>query len=255
LGAKTVREHLSFLLTALDFAVEEGDLEANAVRRKRLLPTAKPATVEWLEVDEIDVLLHAVGARLLPIVVVALDTGLRISELLGLRWRDVDLEARLVSVQHQLQRIDGRWQWERLKTDASTRVVPLGVRAHAGLVALHRTASAEPGDATRLLSNWSVFSDGLGRPIPYNTVSKRLRRVTRGLGWTRRGFHTLRHTYVSHQLRAGTDAKRLAQFTGHTDAGFLLRRYAHALRTAGRLPSYFDEIAPSWLGEVVGHDS
>ena len=114
------------------------------------------------------------GDRLVGVFVVALSTGLRRGELLGLRWRDVDLPGRTLFVRQTLQRIDGQLRFVPPKTHRSARAVPLSQLATAAISA-QRAKQAED----RLLvgpawvDNDLVFASQLGTPLEPRNVNRR----------------------------------------------------------------------------------
>lgn len=114
------------------------------------------------------------GDRLVGVFVVALSTGLRRGELLGLRWKDVDLPGRTLFVRQTLQRIDGELRFVPPKTHRSARAVPLSQLATAAISA-QRAKQAED----RLLvgpawvDNDLVFASQLGTPLEPRNVNRR----------------------------------------------------------------------------------
>ena len=114
------------------------------------------------------------GDRLAGLFVVALSTGLRRGELLGLRWSDVDLSGRTLFVRQALQRIDGQLRFVPPKTHRSARAVPLSQLAVAA-ISSQRAKQAED----RLLverawvENDLVFASQLGTPLEPRNVNRR----------------------------------------------------------------------------------
>lgn len=142
-----------------------------------------------LTIDEAHRLLRAIkGERLEALYVLALATGLRRGELLGLRWSDVDFGARQLQVRRALQRTGGQLRLVEPKTSSSRRIVVVPKIALRQLEA-HR----ERQDAERLAlgAAWAdtglVFTSGLGTPLEPRNVNRRWDelRVRAGLEWLR----------------------------------------------------------------------
>jgi len=163
-------------------------------------------------------------------VVLALATGMRLGEILGLRWRDVAEDGAAVTVSHDLEWVPG--QGPRLdppKSHHSRRTVllPDGYR-------LERPAGA--GD--------DEFVFGGARPWhPRYVTMVILRRICRRAGVAQLRFHDLRHLHAITLMRAGVSPRVIAQRLGHANVAFTLARYswatpdlqAEAARAASRL--------------------
>ena len=125
LSARTCHHARAILRTALARAVRHGLILRNAAG------LATPPRVEHREVESWDAaqvrtFLETIrGHRLEALFTVAVVTGLRQGELLGLRWSDVDMTAGTLTVRHSLQRVDGTLQLVEPKTPRSRRTVPL----------------------------------------------------------------------------------------------------------------------------------
>jgi integrase len=145
-------------------------------------------------------------------------TGLRISEALGLRWRDFDLDERRLYVRQRVR--SGRLGAP--KSDRGRREVPLS------------TALARELAAVRLASPWSqdddlVFAGERGDPRWARGLYRWFKAAAEraGVGWA--GFHALRHTAASRWLAGGVSLAVVSRLLGHADPGFTLRVYVHAL--------------------------
>lgn len=171
----------------------------------------------------------ALGTQNASLFVLAATTGLRLSEILGLRWEDVDLDARLLTVDHQLG-ITGKIVPLKGK-DESARVIPFGERAYQAL-----------RDQRFFSSTWRmptpeafVFCTKAGDPLKHRTVQRHFQdAVWQAFGQEDVSFHTLRHTYASHMIEAGLSEVDLAYYLGHSSPSFTRRTYIHDFRRAER---------------------
>lgn len=169
----------------------------------------------------------------------ALYTGMRESELLGLTWDDVDAGARLVTVQRAL--VDGPDGLPVLrdhpKSRAGIRRIPVpgevvaALEAHAHAQKLERVRAAAWPDTAGV-----VFLSARGTPLLRSNVGRVFRRDCAGAGVARRareGLHLLRHTFASHLLAEGRPITEVAYLLGHAHAGITLAIYAHFVPGSG----------------------
>jgi integrase len=168
-----------------------------------------------------------------PLISLALATGLRLGELLALRYGDgLDLDASVVRVGSTLDRVrgaDGQYQRLAPKSRASRREVPLAADEVRRLKR-HRLANGRPADGELVFA-----PDGEAlSPVPAYRAFKRACRAALKLPKETKAselprFHDLRHAFASHALAAGLSAHAVATLLGHSDAGLVWRRYGHAL--------------------------
>lgn len=218
-SVKTTANALATLQSVLRFARRRGWITADPV--ELLEPQERPRhrrrRQRVLGRAEIERLLSACspGGRLL--IATAIFSGLRISELLGLIWEDVDFTAGLIRVRAQLSRAHRGEPARRVapKTPASVREVSL-VEQLGHLLAAHKqtTHFAAPED-------W-VFATGRGTAQGHRNVAQRVLRRTadaaqlNGDDWPPLRFHDLRHTFVSHLIAdLGLDVAQVSRILGH----------------------------------------
>ena len=187
-GSPRTRHHARAVLrTALQRAVAHGLILRNPAA------LAAPPRVEHREVEawdagQVRIFLEVIrGHRLEALFTVAVTTGLRQGELLGLRWSDVDLTAGTLTVRHALQRVDGRLQLVETKTPRSRRTVPLPD------LALRALRTAQEG---RMVGT-HLFTTPSGSPLYGTAVYRDFLDVTEAAGLPRIRFHSLRHTAAS----------------------------------------------------------
>jgi integrase len=163
-------------------------------------------------------------------VAVAATTGLRRGEVLGLRWRDVDLEAGLVHISATLQRVAGELCFLDPKTDRSRRTVGLPVMT----VDLLRKHRKEQGERRLLLgASWAakdvVFDRGDGTPIDPGHFSHAFHRIATAAGQPHVRLHDLRHAFATVLLVQGIHPKIASEALGHASVGFTMDVYSHLL--------------------------
>jgi integrase len=155
---------------------------------------------------------------------VALGTGLRLGELRGLQWSDVDRERRLIRVERAYSRDELR----RPKTQSGVRAVPLFPSVEAAL----RELAARAVERGRYAPGELVFASPRGTPLqPSNFRQRVWEPALRLAGLEEDGyrFHDLRHTCVSRLVAAGADVKLVQAVAGHANPLITLKRYSHLL--------------------------
>ena len=196
--------------------------------------------------DEVKRLLAtAAGGPLEALVTVAVTTGMRRGELLALRWRDVDLERRVVAVTGTLQRTGEGLAVTEPKTPRSRRQVELSAAA-VEVLRRHRREQSE----RRLLigPEWNdhdlVFPSALGRPQEgRNMLYGQFRPLLRRAGLAKIRFHDLRHTAATLMMARGIHPKIVSEMLGHSTIAITLDLYSHVTPTMqGQAADAMDEL-------------
>jgi integrase len=167
-----------------------------------------------------------------PIWVVFLATGMRRGEVLGLRWQDVDIARRTLSVQQTVGVLHGAPETKLPKTINSLCDVPVqedviaALRAHRCRQNVRRLALGAIWEDHDL-----VFPAANGRPINPNNLDRDFGRWVSRAGVLRIRIHDLRHTFVTLAIAAGANNKAISEVLGHAaDIAITLRTYAHVLQ-------------------------
>jgi integrase len=228
-----VRSHLTM---AFDFAVRRGYVKANIVRSSRLpRNAARPSKPTWLDRDGFIAMrrhLTATPSTHNTALLMTLLAGLRPGEVLGLRWKAVDLIAAVVSVESGLQRLQGGRRHhviDELKTKAARRCVELP----GDLVAALRRERAEQAARRMHAVHWAddslVFTTATGRHLDPGNVRRACRAACRAIGIAERSPHKLRHSFASAALDAGLPVPAVARALGHSDGRMVVSTYGHSL--------------------------
>jgi integrase len=189
---------------------------------------------------------HIAGDRHYAGYYLAAFTGLRRGEVLGLRWRDVDLERGLLAVVQTVISIDYAVHLSTPKTAASRRAVALDpgtvevLRAHRLRLVEERTALGLPWPSPDDL----LFAEIDGRPLHPGQFSDRFDRLVKGASVPRVRFHDLRHTHASLMLTAGAHPKIVQERLGHANITVTLQTYSHVL------PAMQEEAAAKFANVV-----
>lgn len=257
LSPKTVRNIMGFLHQVLEHAIDRGWLRENPARRAERpggRRSSSSADLQYLTVPELEAVLRAIpdhvvtrapaparrgragpapppsadvlGPVLRVVILTAALTGLRQSELRGLRWRDIDWSAQRIRVRNTYVRGE---QSSEGKSELSTRrSVPMATRLARELeLWSRRTPYARDDDL--------VFAHPQkGTPLDGSKMSKRFKEACAQAGVRRVRFHDLRHTFATNLAASGTPIRAIQEFLGHAD-GKTTQIYAHYAPSAAEV--------------------
>lgn len=233
LSPTTVRRVHATVHRALKDAVRWGHLRANpaAVAVKPRQPGAGSADITtWTAAELKTFLAHVSGDRLFALWRLAATTGMRRGELLGLRWTDVNMDARRVSVRQTLTVVDREITFGEPKTRRGKRNVALDVETADALRSWKRMQDEERGAwGTAWQRTGLVFSREDGTLVNPNLVSAWFGRAATAADVPTIRFHDLRHTHASLALQAGIPAKVVSERLGHATVAFTLDVYSHVI--------------------------
>ncbi|MFF9572788.1 tyrosine-type recombinase/integrase [Streptomyces sp. NPDC014685] len=219
----------SVLKSALEHAVREEEIPRNVARNVRT-GTPRPRRFEPLTADEARQFLAAAsGHRLQPLFELALHTGLRKGELLGLRWEDLDLAGGTASIRRTLQRTNsGGLTALPTKTQSSERRIALSTECLHSLEQ-HRERQRQEREAagTGWKDSGYVFTRPNGAPIEGATLTRHFNALLHRAGLRRIRFHDLRHSTATLLLEHGVELVVIKELLGHAHIGVTATVYAH----------------------------
>jgi integrase len=230
LSARTVRHHIICLHTALENAVKMGMIIRNPVDAISI-PRAERHEMRTMNETDIHIFLEmARPTQYYALFYTAIFTGMRRSELLALRWQDVDLSMLQISVNRSLHQVKGgRIIFRQPKTDKSRRAVAL-TPSTASLLNEYRDSQ----NAIRLSLDYPlltdddlVFSQHDGKPFLPNTVTHNWIKLARRSGLKGIRLHDARHTHASLMLKQGVHPKIVQERLGHSSIQITLDTYSH----------------------------
>lgn len=232
LSARSVRYVHAVVRKVLADAVDAGLLAVNpAARAKppRAPRSAAPTMNFWEPTELAQFLSHVAGADLEIAWHLLALTGMRRGEVLGVRWRDIDLDLARLSVRHTLVSVGYAMREEAPKSHQA-RVVDLDAGTVIKLRAHHLRQEAEKallGD--RFCDRDFVIAERDGSPVHPDRLTKLFQQAVKASGVRRIRLHDLRHTHASLALQAGIPVKVVSERLGHESPGFTLSQYAHVL--------------------------
>lgn len=235
----TIRRYLKVLNQALTQARELQRMNTDPVKGVKL-PTMDKPEIPFLSQDEQREFLAAcpstTNGRALRLL---LFTGMRVSELCGLKWQDLQedgLHVERINMTIKDLQEDGYINVTTApKTKAGKRIIPLTPQLRALLEEQRRThlqerlkaGSAWAYDNTGKPSTY-IFANKIGNPADRHNLNRSFRGILTKAGLPTRGVHALRHTFATNWVQKSPDITALSRILGHTDPAFTYKTYCHA---------------------------
>jgi len=252
LSARTVHHQHRVLSQSLKYAVRQGYLGRNPAElvdppspRKKAMRTLTPYEVEVLFDTAKDNYYY-------PVIYTAVSTGLRQAELLGLRWRDIDLDMLSISVSQVLYKRKGICEFKEPKTSHSRRRVAMTPK----LALYLREYRAERESlywqlGQPLTPDSLVFANIEGKPIDPGVLSHAFNRMAARARLGNVRFHDLRHTFASLMLLRGAKPKVISEALGHSSVAFTMDTYSHIIEGMQEdAMALLDEVLPAGVNGV-----
>lgn len=249
LSAKTVIDILSVLKLVLIHAAEEGYQTMNiSLIRNPKRTHSEIRTVPKEEYERLENILLNSDNKISLGILLTLHTGIRNGELCGLRWEDFNFGSNTMKIRRTVERISDLDPLTAAKTklvigdpktENSCREIPLPYV----LCKYLKTHCKAPN--TYILT-------GTDKPCEPHTLYVRYERFLHRHGFEKYTFHALRHTFATHGIESGFDAKSLSEILGHSDITTTLRCYVHSSTEQKRrqMEAMFNELAHS---QKYGH--
>lgn len=230
LAPKTVIEiHASVIKPALKQAVRWGMIPSNPAEAvdlpKRQKPTRRVFTPEQMR----EFIAAIRGDRLEALYALALTTGMRQGELLGLRWADVDLARGVLTVTQQWKRDYAGRKIGPPKSESGTRQIAL---PSAALDALRRRKVAQAEERLRAGRKWQdrglIFTSGVGTALNPNYMrDRKYYPLLEAAGLPRLVFHELRHSAATFLIESGVPLAVVSEILGHSSIRITVDLYGH----------------------------
>lgn len=194
----TVNRVLNCLSSLYNRAIEWGKATDNPMTKVKPFKVANKR-IRYLEKEEIDKLLVNCCEHLKPIVIVALHTGMRKSEILGLKWHDIDIKRNVIHLYNT--------------KNGEKREVPMNEIVQKTIIGVLKNPESQ-----------YVFCNKDGKP--YGHVRKSFFTALKKVGIINFRFHDLRHTFASQLVMSGVDLNTVRELLGHKSIEMTLR-YSH----------------------------
>lgn len=216
----SVHRHYRTFRRMLQVAVQKEKVVANPFDRVEppRVPAREMVFLTWRQAID---LAEAHRARYRALIYLAVDSGMRWSELIGLRQSRLDLRRHKVRVTDQLIRLNnGEWLRKEPKTAGSVRSITISART-ALILGEHLNQFANPGP------DGLVFPNGAGRPIISSSFWNNHFTPALGRAGVSCRVHDLRHTSVALAIAGGAHPKAIQTRMGHSSINVTLDRYGH----------------------------
>lgn len=243
-SSNVIKNLNKLLKTFFSYAVDEGYLIKNPCSGKKIvIPDNEGREEQKIEVftnEEIKILEKCLeGHRLKALILLALGTGLRQGELLGLQWKDIDLENKELKVQRSVKQVavigeDGSKEYKTIiqtpKTKNSIRTVPIPSSLIPVLEEQDRLQKQDRLKAgPSYIKSGFVFTTELGNTINSRNLIRSYERLLKRADIPYRKFHSLRHTYATKLFEADVPLKTVQTLLGHSDISITANIYTHVM--------------------------
>ena len=249
LSPKTVKNLHGILHCALQQAIACDYLSRNPADACKLPKVTNPEIKPLEPVEIARLLKEAEQDDYCNLFIVAMFTGMRQGELLGLAWECVDFNSGIITVKQQLQCKDGNYFLETPKSGKNRTILPAPIVMDALRNQLQRQQK-EQEQAGKMWDNQFnlVFTDALGKYLVRRTVVKHFKKISQRAGISDDArFHDLRHSFAVSSLYAGDDIKTVQANLGHATAQFTLDVYGHVTQkmrqeSANRMQKFYEQL-------------
>ena len=259
LSAKTVKNIHGVLHKALEQAIDCDIIRKNVSDRTNLPKVVKPDIKPLDDVSMIKFIAAINDSKYGSFYLIGLLTGMRQSELMGLRWSDIDFKNETIIIRRQLQHrkkaTEGpMFYFSTLKNGKDRKMAPMpDVFAEFKKIKTVQNQNRLMAGVEWIeddISRDLVFRDASGTHYRHSTVYKEYKRIVAAIGVPEERLHDLRHTYAVSSLRAGDDIKTVQENLGHHSAAFTLDKYAHVTddmrkESASRMQNFINALKNS----------
>lgn len=246
----TVHGIYGVLHSALKKAAKLGYIPRNPAEGCEL-PRLEQIEVRPLDDDQAAALLEAAkGTDVECLLAVALFTGMRQSELVGLTWDSVDFDAGTININKQLVRSNrsGNGYFQSPKNGKSRTITPAAIVFRV----LKRQRAYQAEMQLRAGVLWHnpyglVFTSATGGVFSQKSADRGFKAAADAAGLSGFHFHSLRHTFAVNSLRAGENVKMVQETLGHATAAFTLDKYGHVTNqmrkdSAARMENFIRDV-------------
>ncbi len=232
LSPKTVKNTHGVLKNALEQAVNWGKLPRNPADSVNL-PRQKKKEMKVLSPEEAKIFVDAiVDSRWKALFSLLIATGMRPSEALGLKWKDIDFDNERVIINRSLTRVNGKWSLEETKTAHSRRTIPLPPSVIIDLNEHRKEQTSEKlkAEEGEYIDHGFVFATNKGSPLDkHNIVNRHFKPLLKSAKLPNIRLYDLRHTCATLLLSAGENPKVVSERLGHASITLTMDTYSHVL--------------------------
>ena len=234
----TIKRYMKVLSQALEQAIALRKLQENPVKAVRMPPMQRTEVKTLTAAEQHTLLEHLPDTTPAHALQFLLGTGMRVSELCGLCWKDLREDGlhvdRTYTIVKDLDTGGSCGYYGTPKTETGKRVIPL-TETLRGILAEQKEQQLQ--DRTKCGTAWQgpepgsadcpIFASMVGTPLDRHNLARSFRRLLREADLPTRGVHTLRHTFATNWVRKSPDVVSLARVIGHSDPAFTYKTYCH----------------------------
>lgn len=197
-------------------------------------PRYKKQEMKFYDENQVQVLLNAalaIGDQYQPVYYLAIHTGMRQAELLGLKWEDIDWERNTLQVKRQCLRYKGGgYEFAKPKSKSGNRTIILGKQTLEVLKTQRKRVNEMKHKASEEWEDLDlVFPTRVGTPILHSNLRRGFRKLLDESGLPKIRFHDLRHTAASLMLNYGIPILIVSRRLGHAKPSITLDVYGHLI--------------------------
>lgn len=239
LSPKTIRHMQQIIHGALKQAIKEKLISVNPADAVRL-PKLVKVEMKTLDMEQVKKFLDVASTdkfykRYFAAYLLELYTGLRRGELLGIRWKDIDMKNRKITIIQQLVKVGSTLVIRELKTESSqNRVIAIPdeviqvLKDHKKIkIEQYKTLGFDDIEIKKLMSEGLIFTNELGNLLQPRNFLRNFKGALKAAGIDPIRFHGMRHTFALLSLQQGVDIKTLQSDLGHESIETTLDRYGH----------------------------
>ena len=238
LAPATVEATFKLLNNALETAVDDGLIVRNAAHKVKLPKVEKPK-INVLTMEQQNAFIEQAKETYMGCVYIFdLCTGMRLGELLGLKWGDIDFEENQFHVMRTIRKVkdpdnpEEKWHLEfgTPKTPSSQRVIPLNETAIKVLYDVQKQQEQNKIKAGEIYEdNDLVFCTQLGKPLDPTNMRRTFHAICDKAGISGLHPHCLRHTFATRGAENNVDVRVMQRFLGHATIKETADTYTHVL--------------------------
>lgn len=230
LSANRINHAVRVLGTALSYAIKIGVISSNPCHHVDRLEHT-PKKIEVFTEEEVDeILSFAESCQYRVVYHLGLQAGMRIGEILGLKWSDIDLDGPvpLIQISRTRSEIAGKVFDDTPKTAKSARTIEIPDPVVDVLVE-HMVKSRQSKSRLGDDGEYVITSSSSKKRAAISTIYYNWKMLLERAGLPYRSFHTCRHTYASYLLSANVPVKIVSMMLGHANPMITMRVYAHMM--------------------------
>ena len=226
-GTRTIHYVYSVLRAAFNYALSVELVEANKIRQATL-PQKDLHEMKVLNRQQIGIFLRfAKSSPYYVLFLTAISTGMRISELLALKWDDIDLQSKTIHLRRHVKNLFHKnVEFSSPKTKYGVRNIPISNRLTI-YFDLHKSNKCVKNPAHMGLENDLVFTSNTGTIVTYSHLRKLFKRILNEAKLPNLRLHDLRHTCATLLIENGIPITSVSRILGHSKPSVTLDFYGH----------------------------